>query len=378
MRVLHFFKTAFPDSMGGVEQVINQIAEGASRQGIDNTVLSLARIPNRQVTHLNGYRVCRAPLDFEVASTGFSWSALKWFRTLSRDVDLIHYHFPWPFMDVAHFLSAVRVPTVVTYHSDIVNQRRLLKLYEPLQNAFLGRVSRIVATSPNYSRSSPVLHRFAQKTEVIPLGIGKPPSLTGDQLHDWQRRFSGRFFLFVGVLRYYKGLHSLLEAARGTSYPIVIAGHGPESFALQARARELNLKNVHFLGSISEQDKEALLQLCYAMLFPSHLRSEAFGVSLLEAAQHGKPMVTCEIGTGTSYVNLDGETGIIVAPDTPDELRSAMHYLWENQDVAAEMGRKAKLRCDEMFAADKMVDSYVALYRRLVAEGRVDPDPTNS
>ncbi|MFJ3315444.1 glycosyltransferase [Herbaspirillum huttiense] len=367
MRVLQFFKTAFPDTMGGVEQVINQIAEGTSRAGVDNTVLSLARIPRREESQLNGYRVCRAPLDFELASTGFSRSALAWFKELSTQVDLIHYHFPWPFMDVAHFWAQVKVPTLVTYHSDVVNQKRLLKFYQPLQNAFLGKVTRIVATSPNYVDSSPVLQRFASKTEVIPLGIGEPPSVSFERLDYWRRRFSGKFFLFVGVLRYYKGLHTLLEAMRGTPYTVVIAGHGPEADALHAKAQEMKLANLHFLGRIDEEDKAALLQLCQAMLFPSHLRSEAFGVSLLEAAQQAKPMVTCELGTGTSYVNIADETGLIVAPEHPEQLRAAMEVLWSNDGLRDVMGLNARRRYQEMFTADKMVAGYLELYARLLA-----------
>ncbi|ALU87694.1 glycosyltransferase protein [Herbaspirillum rubrisubalbicans M1] len=367
MRVLQFFKTALPDTVGGVEQVINQLAEGTSRRGVENTVLSLARIPERQVMQMNGYRVCRAPLDIELASTGFSRSALGWFRDLAREVDLIHYHFPWPFMDIAHFWARVKVPTLVTYHSDIVNQRRLLRLYQPLQSAFLRSVTRIVATSPNYCDSSPVLRRFAAKTEVIPLGIGSPPQISVERLDYWRGRFGDRFFLFVGVLRYYKGLHTLLEALQGTSYPVVIAGHGPEADALHAKAQALQLKHVHFLGKIEEEDKTALLQLCWAMLFPSHLRSEAFGVSLLEAAQHGKPMVTCELGTGTSYVNLANQTGLVVSPEHPGELRAAMDALWCNDEMRATMGLKAQERYREMFTAGKMVDAYLDLYERLIA-----------
>ena len=42
MRILHFYRTAFPDTMGGIEQVIHQLALGASQSGIEVDVLSLS------------------------------------------------------------------------------------------------------------------------------------------------------------------------------------------------------------------------------------------------------------------------------------------------------------------------------------------------
>ena len=114
-----------------------------------------------------------------------------------------------------------------------------------------------------------------------------------------------------------------------------------------------------------DDDKVALLSLCYALTFPSHLRSEAFGISLLEGAMFGKPMISTEIGTGTSYVNLDGETGIVVAASDPGALRDAMGKLWADEALAARFGVAARARFLAMFTADKMADAYVGLYRRL-------------
>ena len=175
--------------------------------------------------------------------------------------------------------------------------------------------------------------------------------------------------MFVGVLRYYKGLHILLEAAKGTLCPIVIVGAGPIETELKRKADETGLRNLHFLGFLPDEDKVALLTLCYAVVFPSHLRSEAFGISLLEGAMYGKPLISCEIGTGTSFINIADETGIVVSPNDPLALRQAMQTLWQNPEMAADMGRKAEERYWELFTADKMVNSYVELYRGIASNG---------
>ncbi len=368
MRVLHFYKTSFPDTKGGVEQVIHQLACGGKKVGVHAEVLSLTnkKMPSR--FEVSGYVTHRAHLNFQVASTGFSASAFLRFSQLAKKADLIHYHFPWPFMDLVHFSTRVKKPTVVTYHSDIIRQKHLLKLYKPLMQHFLNDVDRIVVTSPNYLKTSEVIYDFSNKTEVIPIGLNKAsyPVVDASRLVYWRNRLGPCFFLFVGVLRYYKGLHILLEAAKGRDYPIVIVGAGPIEAALKQQAKALGLKQVIFLGFLEDVDKVALFQLCYCVLFPSHLRSEAFGVSLLEGAMYGKPMISAEIGTGTSYINLHEKTGLVVPPSDPQALRNAMDTLWQNTDLVSLMGKHAKARYWEHFSADQMLNAYSKLYSELV------------
>lgn len=372
MRVLHFYKTSFPDTMGGVEQVIKQIALGANKHGVRTDVLSLTAQPRARTQDIDGYQVHRARLDLQIASTGFSLGAFWRFAQLAKRADVIHYHFPWPFMDLVHFATRVKKPTLVTYHSDIIRQKHLLTLYRPLKRRFLKSVDRIVATSPNYFATSDVLESYADKVSVIPIGVDKAgyPAPTAQRLHFWRERLGPKFFLFVGVIRYYKGLHILIEAAQGCDYPIVIVGAGPIERELQQQAARLGLRNVHFLGQLPDEDKVALLTLCYAVVFPSHLRSEAFGISLLEGAMYGKPMISSEIGTGTTFINIGDETGLVVPPSEPVALRQAMRYLWEHPDQAAAMGRRAEQRYWDYFTAEQMVSSYVELYEELVHQHR--------
>ncbi len=355
--------------MGGTEQVINQIARGAHLLGVDTDVLSLTSGVGPATIEVDGYQAHRVKLSFEIASTGFSLAAFSRFAQLAKQADVVHYHYPWPFMDVVHFASRAKKPTVVTYHSDIIRQTRLLSLYRPLQKRFLASVDKIVATSSNYVESSEVLDQYASKVSVIPIGLDKTtyPQPGQEKLNYWCKQVGKKFFLFVGVLRYYKGLHILLEAAQGLDYPIVIVGAGPIEQELKTQARALGLSNIHFLGYLPDPDKVALLMLCYGVLFPSHLRSEAFGIALLEGAMYGKPMISSEIGTGTTYINIANDTGLVIPPSDPDALRQAMRYLWEHPQESAAMGARAAKRYWTHFTAEKMVRSYVDLYREIAA-----------
>lgn len=369
IRVLHFFKTYLPETQGGIEQVIFQLAEGGRSHGVESEVLYLSRRGGARDERVGSHLAHRSRLDLHLASTGFSLSAFQDFAELAESVDLIHYHFPWPYMDVAHFITGVRKPSVLTYHSDIVRQKHMLRFYKPLMHRFLASVDRIVATSPNYLASSSTLQRYLDKVSVIPIGLDRSTyrSPSAERLAFWRARLGGgRFFLFVGALRYYKGLTFLLEALRDTPLPVVIMGGGPMEAELKMQAERYRLSCVHFLGGLPDEDKVALLSLCCALVFPSHLHSEAFGISLLEAAIFGKPLISCEIGTGTSYINIAGETGLVVPPANPSALGHAMRSLWERPAMAADMGRRAQARFEALFTGEVMVSAYAELYRDLL------------
>ena len=352
--------------MGGVQELISQICSGAALRGVTSEVLTVSH--DTSTVDFEDHVHHRAKMDVEIASSGFSLSAFGRFREHAEQADLIHYHFPWPFADVVHFATRLHKPTIVTYHSDIVRQKVLLQFYKPLRNRFLASVDKIVATSPNYLATSEVLQRYRDKVEVIPIGLDETSyaAPTAEELQYWRERAGPKFFLFVGNLRYYKGLHILLDALQGTEFRAVIIGSGPVERELRAQAERLKLNNVDFVGPVGDDDKIALLTLCHALTFPSHLRSEAFGISLLEAAMFGKAMISTEIGTGTSYVNVDRETGLVVPPNDPGAFREAMGKLWNDELLAAKLGQKARERFEAKFTASKMVDAYVDLYRRLV------------
>jgi rhamnosyl/mannosyltransferase len=370
MRILHFFKTYYPVAFGGVQQVIYQLAEGACRNGAEVDVLSLTEEKTSHAGKIGNHNVHTSKQDLYIASTGFSLSAFKDFRRLAEKADVIHYHFPWPYMDLVHFMVRPDKPTVVTYHSDIVKQKHLLRLYQPLMRRFLNDVDAVVASSPNYVQTSPVLQSLKRPVDVIPFGLDDSsyPKAPVSVTEKWQALLHGRFFLFIGFLRYYKGLSYLLDAITGLDYPLVIIGEGPCEQELKAQAERLKLKNIHFVGAVSDEDKCALLELCYSVVFPSHLRSEAFGMTLLEAAMYGKPMISCEIGTGTTFINLHHETGLVVKPTDPVSLRAALVELWADPTATLQMGLNAKDRFDHMFTAERMVKSYMSLYEKVIAE----------
>ncbi len=371
MKVLHVYKSYYPDTVGGIEQVIAQLGTGLAALGDESRIFTLSADPQPRMLPRPEGDVHRCRTTLEVASTPLSVGAFGEFRRHVEWADIVHYQFPWPFADMLHLTGGSTRASVVSYQSDIVRQKWLMHAYHPLMNRFLRSVSMVVATSPQYRASSEVLARIEpERLQVIPNGIDEAsyPVPTEEQLAGWRTRVGEGFLLFVGVLRYYKGLETLLHAAKGFRGQIVIAGSGPETARLEQHALREGLSNVRFLGSVSDEAKMCLLRLARGFVFPSHLRSEAFGMSLVEAAMCGKPMITCEIGTGTSFINADGITGFTISPEDAQALRRVMHVLIEDPVRAAAMGRAARERFGDLFTARRMAQSYHQLYQRMLQQ----------
>jgi glycosyltransferase involved in cell wall biosynthesis len=367
VKVLHVYRTYFPDPQGGLQEALRQICLAVKPFGIDNTIFTLSPDPHPPVLDREEARVVRsrswgAPASCDLGGR----SAFRQFRRLADEADLVHYLFPWPFADLLHRAVPRGKPVVMTYVSDIVRQRWLRRAYGPLMWRTLRAMNAIVANAPVYAQTSPVLAHpeLARRVTCIPLGITEAsyPPRADDAILRRNGLDGEPYFLFVGVLRYYKGLRHLIRSAPRVGARIVIAGSGPEADALQDLAIELRTRNVIFLGTVSDAEKVALIRGCRALVLPSNLRSEAYGMVLVEAAMFGRPMICCEIGTGTSFVNADGETGFVVAPNDAEALAAAQNRLLHDECLARTMGAAARRRYERLFSGAVMGRAYAEVF----------------
>ena len=371
LQALQVYRTYFPDPPGGLQEAVRQIAISTSSFGVQTKVFALSPKPDPATISRPEGMVIRARSWAAPASCDLGGvTAFRRFAEVCSQSDVIHYQFPWPFADVLHAVVRPQIPAVLTYQSDVIRQKFLGAMYEPLMWRTLKSMRIIVATSPAYVRTSAVLSdpSIRDKVRVIPNGIVEESySKEADAgVFDRIGLFRGEpYFLFIGVLRYYKGLHTLVQAARHVGARIIIAGSGPEDRNLKELANGLGANNIIFAGQISEGEKVALLQSCRALVLPSHLRSEAFGMVLVEAAMFGRPQISCEIGTGTSFVNAHEESGIVIPPENPDELGRAMSHLLGDPSLADRMGLAARARYERLFSGNALGNAYADLYREV-------------
>ena len=371
IKVLQVYKCFGPDSYGGVEAFIESLVE-STKPKCRHIILALGPVKSVSVTRHRGAIVVLVKPQFTGLSMPVSLAMIPVFWVLSRRVDVVHYHYPFPFQDLLSFFSKSSLPRVVTYHSDIVRQRITSFLYRPLMRHFLNRADEVVTTSPAYKVSSKVLQSLKKPPSVVPLSI---PAVDLDIdkscLDYWRQRVGANFQLFLGAHRAYKGLPGLVDAAANTKLPLVIVGEGVITEQIVRQAEMLGASNIHFVGVVSPEDKAALLFLSRALVLPSCQRSEAFGIVLLEAARQSKPMITTELGTATSWVNQHERTGLVVNPNDQAQLEKALMFMHQSPEIAQKMGALARCRFETMFDITLMAKSYISIYQKVIFDKKL-------
>lgn len=366
MRIIQIYKDYYP-VLGGIENHLRLLAEGLAARGHQVTVLSNARGSAGEERMLNGVRVVAAGRLATLASAPLS---LELPALLARErPDIVHLHLPDPTGDLAQTLAR-RAPLVLSYHSDIVRQRRLLQLYAPLLRRTLRRAAAIIATSPAYARSSPFLCRLQERVRVVPYGIELEHFAQADpaKVAALRARFTGPLLLFVGQLRYYKGADQLVRAmAMLPGRAVLVGGEATVHRAdLEKLARDLGVADrVHLVGE-QEHDLAAYYHAADVFVLPSVERSEAFGIVQIEAQAAGLPIVCTELNSGTSYVTVHGRTGFVVPPADPAALARALRVLLENPALARAMGAAGRKRAYAEFSATQMLDRIEDVYREAV------------
>jgi len=360
MRILHLYKDYFP-VLGGIENHIKVLAEAQTAAGHEVEVLVCADGMQPVTEKINNVPVRRQARLATLRSMPISPALVR--QAARARSDIVHVHSPFPLGEFAlrHLPPSVRV--VATHHSDVVRQKLLLKFYAPFYRQFLKRVDLILPTSEPYRDSSPWLAALREKCRVVPLGVDsehfspagrRPPGSS-----------PGLRLLFVGRLRYYKGLDTLLRALPHLppQVELSIVGRGNMERAWQSLTAELGLQErVRFCGDLDDSQLLQAYREADLFVLPCNCRAEAFGTVLLEAMACGLPCITSDVGSGTSWVVADGTTGIVVPPSDIAALASAITSLDRDRARLAAYGTAARQRIEKSFTLPQMVHAVEAAY----------------
>jgi len=383
IKVLQVNKLYSPH-IGGVETIVQDIAEGLNDR-VDMKVLVCQIKGKASVENMNGVALYRAGSLGILFSMPLSFSFFSKLRKLSQDRDIIHFHMPFPLGDAAYFLSGFKGKIIVWWHSDIIRQKSLMRVYKPLMDKFLKRADCIIVATEGHINGSKYLAPYRSKCVIIPFGIDiraittvprqiskQIPELVPGQ--NSSQITSGvnkvKKVLFIGRLIYYKGVDILLNAFSSVhGAQLYLAGDGPLRAQLEKQAKDLGIaKDVIFTGHVDNEQLKVLLNECDMLVLPSVANSEAFGLVQLEAMACSKPVINTSLPTGVPYVSIHEKTGLTVPPGDAVELGKAMQRLIDHDKERVQMGIHAKARVMECFSLEKMLDSLFDLYQNIVED----------
>lgn len=377
MRVLHLGKYWRQD--GGIESHVKTLCKSLATAGVH--VVNLVSSMDRQghQFEVDGYSVVESSTLGVYFSTSIAPGMLLDARRLQAEqaFDLIHLHFPDPMSHLVSMALPARIPRLITWHSDIVKQRKLLKLYRPFQLRAIMQAKALVAATPSHFQSStqiPAHFPFSQK-HVIPFGIDfgwleATPAITV-KAHSLKAQAGGRFLVFaLGRHVEYKGFDVLLRALQRTNAYLVLGGEGPLTPMLQNLTQELGLVDrVVFAGRLPEEELAAHYHACDVFCLPSVTPNEAFGIVQIEAMACAKPVICTQLHNGVNDINPHMETGLTVPASDPSALAQAIAQLEHDAPLRNLLGRRAQVHAFK-FSVQHMLNQHLALYAKLAGEAR--------
>lgn len=369
MNVLQVGKFYHPHP-GGMETVLRDLCLAIKDQ-VKLRVLVANTSPTTIRETIEGVDVTRAASWGTVAST----SVCPRFPAMMNSfaADIVHLHEPNPLAVFSYLTAKPRGKLIVSFHSEVVRQRFLQKVYHPFSRQVLQRAARIVVGSPAPLQHWPTLAPFRDKCVVVPFGIDVRPFQDKQKyahaIGEIRRQFGEPLLLFVGRLVYYKGIEYLLEAMRQVSARLLIIGDGPLRAKLAQAVQQNGLKNkVVLLGQRPLDQLPAYYHACDLFILPSIHKSEAFGIVQLEAMACGKPVISTDLPSGVPWVNQNGQTGLVIPPRDVEALIRAINLLVTNPSLRARLGRGGQQRVAQEFTRERMGARLLALYEQVLRE----------
>ncbi|NGM64055.1 glycosyltransferase [Sphingobacterium sp. SGR-19] len=355
---------------GGVEKVMYDLTLGLSERKVycDMLCASTEDHPAETIS-LNAYGdVIVLPTRLKLAATMLAPKMISKLRRIAKYYDIIHIHHPDPMACLALFLSGYKGKVVLHWHADILKQKTLLKLYAPLQSWLIKRADVIVGTTPIYVAESPFLQKVKHKIDYIPIGVS-PLKSDKEEVARIRERYGHKHLIFsLGRLVEYKGYEYLIRAVADLddSFHLLIGGKGPLKTSLEALIQELGVEDrVTLLGFIPDEEIANYYDAADIFCLSSIWKTEAFAIVQIEAMSFGKPVVSTHIpGSGVSWVNENGTSGLVVEKENPEALVTAFKKIAADPQLKQSLSEGSKKRYETYFTRDKMVEKALEIYKQ--------------
>lgn len=350
LKVLEVNKAYYPH-IGGIETLVRQYSQELGTICNADVKTLVCRDGRGKTTRetLDGVKLTRAGSLGTYFSCPLSLSFIRLFRKMAREADVVHIHVPFPLADAALLLSGFKGRVVVSWHSDVVKQKKLMTFYKPFMMKLLKRADCIITATKGHIDGSDYLPDFRRKCSIVPYGISPEDYISIERSPILTNRLSDKKnvkVFFTGRLVYYKGVNILLKAFTMTeNCELFIAGTGEMEQELKAFAKRHNIeKKVHFLGFLPDNELKQAYADCDIFVLPSVAKSEAFGIVQLEAMVYGKPVINTKLPSGVPYVSVHGKTGLTVPPSDAKALAEAINTLAADAKMRENFGKAAAER----------------------------------
>jgi glycosyltransferase involved in cell wall biosynthesis len=343
LRICHLSKY-YPPHPGGIETHVRALATTQADLGAKVDVICVNTTdanghPARTTATVEEFdknvRVIRLGRLFSLARFDLSWEFSQYFSQREMNYDIAHLHTPNPAMAMHWSLAQSSVPLVITHHSDIIKQRFLKYLVNPLMHYVYDQAAQILITSPEYLLGSDFLQTHRDRVDVLPLGIDlsvytdPSPMAQAETERLLEAHGHGPIWLAVGRMVYYKAMHIAIAALASVPGTLIIVGKGELQAELKQQAETLGVSDrIVWLPYASQAELIGAYHAATALWFPSNARSEAFGLVQVEAMASGCPVINAQVPhSGVSWVSRHEQEGFTIPLDNVSALAEAANRL---------------------------------------------------
>jgi glycosyltransferase involved in cell wall biosynthesis len=300
-----------------------------------------------------------------------------WFLGKRPAFDVINTHFAVPTGPVGQALAAFhRVPNVLSIHGGDLydpSKKSSPHRHAPLRalvRRLLLAADAVVGQSRNTVGHVDQIYGVTRPVELIPLGIDRPPQISGVSRQEFGLDPKDFVVVTVGRLVARKNTVQLVQAVAASKCPsahLLIVGDGPDAPAIRRAAAEAGIAHrVHLLGFVSDAQKYRALAT--ADVFASTSQHEGFGLVFLEAMAFGLPVLCYDHGGQTDFLTT-GKTGAVLHLNELPAFTQALADLQQNTQQRLDMGRYNRAAVEEYFI-DRCGERYESLFREVIETRR--------
>ena len=371
-KILHLTRFFDLKNLGGIEEGIIQLNSNSKKYNVQNDILCTSK--KNSFFKFENMNIIQCKESFSISNNVFSYQFMNVFKKICENYDIIHIHYPYPFADFTvlknlKHLKNLDSKIILTYHSDIIKQKFLKKIYLYYFKKFFSKHVLVVNVSSElYFKESEVKKTFNsdQKFYIQILGLKDISSYNWDEFDNVKLK---KFFqsnkkvsFFMARDRHYKGfnkLYNLLEKNKDKAFVICSKNKKIKEYSK-------NKNNIFYMESANMFEKNFIIKNSILNIFTSDNKAESFGIILLESQMFGVPSIVYNLNTGVNSIIKDGYNGYSANLNDEEEYNIKFQKLYSDDDLRENFSKNSKLNYKERFSLKNFDNYYDFILKELI------------
>jgi glycosyltransferase involved in cell wall biosynthesis len=354
MKILHLYKSFYPETKGGVPYIIQNILS-IPDTNVNNEVFVTSEKINDNKSSIH-YAHSYGTIFSMPISPMYMIKALK----LIRKFDILFAHTPFPYANIILLMAGNHKRKVIFWHADIIKNKLLKLLINPIINLSIKKADAIIIGHEKIIETNTYLEKNSQKCYILPFPVDV------EKYKANQHEKEANLIIACGRLVRYKGFSCLIEAMKDVNAILHIIGDGPEKDKLENKIRKLNIQHkVKIISNLSDDEKINYFKKASIFVFSSITEQEAYGIVQLEAMASGCAIINTNIKTAVPLIARNNYESITIEPNNATQLKDAINLLLKDTDLRLKLANAGYKRVKENFSTQIFNTKFIEIINQI-------------